>query len=118
MTIKALLPEYMAFEKGNTLAAKSKLFDGVLRRAIEQDDGKRIRACAEKLLTLASEGEPWAVKELIDRLDGRAVQFAEISVADARVDELSDAELLRLAAAGSNRTPEAPGVPEVPSKLH
>lgn len=61
----------MAFEPGNKLAAKSRLFDGALKRAIAQDDGKRLREAAEKLLTLAANGEAWAVKELADRLDGK-----------------------------------------------
>lgn len=110
----------MPFEKGNTLSVggKPKLFDATLRRAIQQDDGKRLRACVEQLLTLASQGEAWAVKELIDRLDGRAIQIAEVSIADARVDELSDNELLRLAAAGRDRTPETQSSPQVPPSVH
>jgi hypothetical protein len=49
-------------------------FREALRRAITQDDGKRIRATAEKLLDLAAEGEAWAVKELADRVDGKVAQ--------------------------------------------
>lgn len=49
-------------------------FREALRRAITQDDGKRIRATAEKLLDLAAEGEAWAVKELADRVDGKVSQ--------------------------------------------
>jgi cytochrome c553 len=108
----------MAFEKGNTLGGRPKLFDAALRRAIAADDGKRIRDCAEQLLDLAAAGEQWAVRELIDRLDGKAVQIAEVSIADARVDELSDDQLLRLAAAGSDRTPEAPSSTKVPPSVH
>lgn len=59
---------------GNTNAAKSKAFYGALSRAIAQDDGARLRAAAEKLLDLASEGEQWAVKELRDTLDGKPAQ--------------------------------------------
>lgn len=49
-------------------------FREALRRAITQDNGKRIRATAERLLDLAAEGEAWAVKELADRIDGKASQ--------------------------------------------
>jgi hypothetical protein len=49
-------------------------FREALNRAIKQDDGKRIRSAAEKLLDLAAEGEQWAVKELADRVDGKASQ--------------------------------------------
>lgn len=54
-------------------------FRDALRRAIAQDNGKRLRDTAEKLLTLASEGEPWAVKELVDRTDGKATQGVDLS---------------------------------------
>ena len=53
---------------------KQKLFEAALQRAIAQDDGKRLRATAEKLLDEAAKGEPWAVRELADRLDGKPHQ--------------------------------------------
>jgi hypothetical protein len=63
----------MPFEPGNSLGAKSRWFDGALRRAIAQDDGKRLRRAAEALLTKAAHGEPWAIALLADRLDGRVL---------------------------------------------
>lgn len=59
---------------GNKNATKNKAWDEALRRAIVQDDGKRLRAAAEKLLDKAAEGEMFAIKELADRLDGKAAQ--------------------------------------------
>ena len=70
----------MAFEPGNQLGAKSKAFQGALRRAIAQDDGKRLRDAAEKLLTLAAQGEGWALKELADRLDGKSHQSSDVTI--------------------------------------
>jgi hypothetical protein len=64
----------MPFQPGNKLASNGKPFLAALKRAMAQDDSERIRQCAETLLDLAAAGEPWAVKELIDRLDGKAVQ--------------------------------------------
>jgi len=49
-------------------------FMQVLNRAIKQDDGKRLRKCAETLLDLAAAGEEWATKLLVERLDGKAPQ--------------------------------------------
>lgn len=63
---------------GNTNAAKHRRFYAALERAIAQDDGKRLRSAAEKLLDLASEGEPWAVKELRDTLDGKPAQSVTV----------------------------------------
>ena len=54
-------------------------FRDALRRAIAQDDGKRIRAAAERLLDLAAVGEAWAVKEMADRTDGKAAQAVTVA---------------------------------------
>jgi hypothetical protein len=59
---------------GNKNAQKGRIWNDQLRRAIAQDDGRRLRASIEQLLNLASNGEPWAIKELADRLDGRPAQ--------------------------------------------
>jgi hypothetical protein len=67
------------FEKGNKLGAKGKLFDKTLRAAIAQEDGKRVREAAEKLLDSAAAGEEWAISLLADRLDGRAAQSIDIA---------------------------------------
>jgi hypothetical protein len=64
---------------GNQNAAKSRAFYGALQRAIAQDDGKRLRDAAEKLLDLAAQGEAWAVKELADRLDGKSAQSVTVA---------------------------------------
>ena len=60
--------------KGNKNAQKGQMWNDSLRKAIAQDDGRRLRASVEQLLNLAAKGEPWAIKELADRLDGRPKQ--------------------------------------------
>ena len=73
----------MPFEPGQSGnpagGAKIKKFYAALDRAIAQDDSKRLREAAEKLLTLASTGEPWAVQMLADRLDGKAAQSLTVA---------------------------------------
>lgn len=69
----------MAFKPGQSGnpaggSPKDRQFHATLARAIKQDDSKRLRDAAEKLLDLAAQGEPWAVKELADRLDGKPQQ--------------------------------------------
>ena len=59
---------------GNTNAYKGKLWNDALRRAIASDQGARILKAAQRLLDEASNGEPWAIKELADRLDGKPQQ--------------------------------------------
>jgi 23S rRNA pseudoU1915 N3-methylase RlmH len=67
---------------GNNNAAKTKAWDAALRRAIAQDNTERLRAAAEQLLTLASQGEQWAIRELADRLDGKSHQSVGIGDPD------------------------------------
>lgn len=68
----------MAWQPGQTGnpdgAKKHKVFYAALNRAITQEDGKRVREAAEKLLDLAAAGEAWAIKELRDTLDGKPAQ--------------------------------------------
>lgn len=72
-----------------------------LRRAIAQDNGKKLRGAVDKLLTLAEAGEPWAVKELFDRTDGKPHQSTSTLLHSRRdVRELSDAELMEIAQSG------------------
>lgn len=65
---------------GNTNAVKNKPWRDMLDRAIKQDDGKRLRAAAEALLDAAAgigkleSDQLGAIKELVDRTDGKAHQ--------------------------------------------
>jgi hypothetical protein len=68
----------MAFkpgQSGNPNGSKSeKVFLGALRRAIAQDDGKRLRDAVEAMLDHAASGEYWAINMLRDTLDGKPMQ--------------------------------------------
>ena len=66
---------------GNTNAAKGKLFYDQLRKIAIQEPHK-LRNVAESLFAAAEAMEPWAVKELLDRLDGKAVQQTELTGAE------------------------------------
>lgn len=59
---------------GNANAAKGKVWNDALRKAIVQDDKKRIAKAIDQLLDQAAAGEQWAIKELGDRLDGKPAQ--------------------------------------------
>ena len=64
----------MAAPIGNVNAMRNKPFAEAINRAIAQDDGVRLRAIAEALLTKAADGDMAAIREFADRLDGKAVQ--------------------------------------------
>ena len=65
-------------------SAPKKIWVAALNRAIAQDDGKRLREAAEKLLDMAAQGDIAALRELGDRIDGKAIQAIQAEV-DARV---------------------------------
>lgn len=65
---------------GNTNAAKqNRLWGETLRRAVTQSDGKTLRELADKLIEQAAAGDVQALKEIGDRLDGKARQQVELS---------------------------------------
>lgn len=66
-------------QPGNNNPSRGKIWNDALRRAITQEDGRRLRLAAEQLLDKAADGEAWAIKELADRLDGKAFQSVELS---------------------------------------
>jgi len=79
---------------GNQNSKKGKLFYNQLRVALVQEDSRKLRTIAQKLVDAAEQGEPWAIKEVIDRVDGKAVQATEISGADGNAIEISQIEFV------------------------
>lgn len=61
-------------QPGNSNATKNKLWSETLRRALLADDGKKLRALADRLIERAQEGDTSALKEIGDRLDGKPAQ--------------------------------------------
>jgi hypothetical protein len=71
----------MAAPIGNSNAIKGKLFYDKLRKRLTQEP-HRLERIVNELITQAEQGEAWAVKEVIDRLDGKAVQTTEMQNSD------------------------------------
>ena len=77
----------MAFEKGQSgnpggRQKGEKIWRDALRRAIarrEDDDPQALEKLADKLVSMASEGDIAALRELADRLDGKPKQQTEIT---------------------------------------
>ena len=69
----------MAAPLGNKNAVKNRPWAEVINRALIQGDGQRLRTIAEKLLTLAENGDIQALKEVGDRLDGKPAQQVQLS---------------------------------------
>ena len=66
---------------GNKNATKNKPFLDAMRRALAQNPQK-IGRIIDKILDQAEAGEAWAVKEVADRLDGKAVQANTLEYAE------------------------------------
>ncbi len=67
-------------QSGNPAGTKTeKKFLAALTRALASDDSKRLREAAERLLDSAANGEPWAIEQLANRLDGRPAQAVAVS---------------------------------------
>jgi hypothetical protein len=77
----------MAFTQGNKLGAKSRIFEQTVKRAIAQDDYQALRNIVNKMVSLAEEGERWAVEMLRDTLDGKPAQ--QLVAQDEQGRELS-----------------------------
>ena len=69
---------------GNLNSSKGRLFTEKLKMILMQEP-HRARAIAEVLISRAEDGEPWAIKELFDRIDGKAVQTNTIEDANGQV---------------------------------
>ena len=68
----------MAAAIGNNYAAKEKRWAKAIDKALEKrcksDGQKALVELAEVMLQAAENGEAWALKELGDRMDGKAAQ--------------------------------------------
>lgn len=69
-------------QPNNQNAKKGRLFFDQLRKELVQEDAIKLRMIARKLVEAAQDGEPWAVKEIMDRVDGKAIQVTEMSGLD------------------------------------
>lgn len=62
---------------GNHNAAKGKEFRQALKRAMARKSGTvsaALEKIAEQLMAAAEQSEPWAIKEIADRFDGKPAQ--------------------------------------------
>lgn len=97
----------MAAPKGNRNAAKGKDWESALRRALAQHESRQaLTNIALKVVNKALEGDMAAIKEIGDRLDGKAAQSIDLSgsIETREAGEMSDAELERIAQSGGTGT--------------
>ena len=61
---------------------------------------RKMRRIAEKLAECAMNGEGWAICQVADRLDGKPAQDTSVAIENRRPEELTDEELMVIAAGG------------------
>lgn len=61
-------------QPGNNNAGKNKPWTEAIRRALLAEDGKRLRAIADRLLVEAELGNVRAIQEMGDRIEGKVPQ--------------------------------------------
>lgn len=95
----------MAWKKGESGnpggRTREKPFAEALRIALAEEEPatqkRKLRVIADKLVDAALDGDPWAIKEVIDRVDGKPTQSVDATIDDKRdVRDLSDAELRQI----------------------
>jgi|TARA_R100000541_G_scaffold10426_1_gene18283 ribosomal protein L17 len=66
--------------KGNTNSSKiNRLLGDTLKRKLIQDEAVRANKVVDALITKAEDGDVHAIKEVLDRTDGKVVQESKIS---------------------------------------
>ena len=76
---------------------RDKPFNDVLRIALKARPHS-LRRIADRLIDKGEEGDLPSIRELVDRLDGKATQAIEC--ADVPIERLTDEQLLAIAAGG------------------
>jgi hypothetical protein len=65
--------------EGNDNAKKGKMFYDQLRKVLVQNDQFKLRKISDQLVDMAIKGEAWAIKEVMDRMDGKPVAVQEVT---------------------------------------
>lgn len=109
----------MAWQKGQSGnpagRSKDKVWADAIRIAVNESAGdrRRLRALADKLVEEALSGNMQAMKEIGDRLDGKAAQSVDVNITRTPA-EMTDDELIEIARGGG--AADAPdGSEELPS---
>jgi Family of unknown function (DUF5681) len=93
----------MAWKKGQSGNPrgwiKDKPFADAVRLALSEEEPttkkRKLRAIADRLVDAALEGKAWAVREVMDRVDGKAVQALDATITDGSEFEDMSADELR-----------------------
>ena len=78
----------MAAPKGNQNAAKSRLVTDAIRKSIVQNKGVQLRKGVKALMKSFADGEPWAIEQVMNRLEGKPAQAVSVEGAGENGEHL------------------------------
>jgi hypothetical protein len=90
---------------------RQKPFADMLRVALLSGGGRRLRVIADKLIAKAEEGDLQAIREVIDRLDGKAAQ--PIERGDVQLHDMTDQQLMAVIRGGLPEPLDDPSYPRI-----
>ena len=61
-------------------SSANRLWSDTIRRALVQQDALKLRKIADKLVALAEDGDMSAIREIGDRMDGKAIQQTDVTM--------------------------------------
>lgn len=103
----------MAAAKGNKYAAKSKRWEEALLKALARSEGSidaGLAPIADQVIKAARGGDKDAIRELADRIDGRAAQSIEHSggIEHLHYSQMSDEQLEYILSEGASEGTKIP----------
>lgn len=93
---------------------REKPFEDALRMALRQRP-QALRRIADRLLDKGEEGDLQSIREIVDRLDGKAPQAIECG--EVPIERLTDAQLYEIAAGGLRDRDKIPKALPPPRKF-
>lgn len=78
--------------KGNKNAVKGKVIEDALRKALIQDDYKKLNSGMQEVLNQAEKGERWALEFIRDTMDGKPAQSVNL---DGQLDQSITVEIVK-----------------------
>lgn len=110
-------PEQARNFNGSRAALRTRDWSGAIQRAIKQHkDPDVLRKIADKVIDLALDGDLNAIKEIGDRIDGKAIQQTELNVSGNATFSTMTNEQIMLAIKERLANPDvarAVGLPEL-----
>ena len=96
--MSALAQNPVGFQPNNDYGKRVRYVTNAIKRAVHQDDGKKLRSMVDKMMDLAIDGDVSAAVFIRDSLDGKPVASVEIQDDRSTLREYTVAQLMQIIA--------------------